>query len=185
MGMRTSRSLSVEGTQAAGSARRACAASSRSRVVASRSCASMASAKSPMMPCISRKPLVSAQALSNAMPHHSFDEPAAMRVESLKPPAARRMSDCCSSACRLANCMSEAATTWGTWLTTAMESSCSSGAMATTRALKLVMSSCKRWKCSGGVSASGHRIQLAPSKRSGRAPSMPFFSEPAMGWPGT
>ena len=47
------------------------------------------------------------------------------------------------------------------------------------------MSSYMRGKCSAGVPASGQSIQCAPLNRSGRAPSMPLLSEPAMGCPGT
>ena len=94
MGMRTSSRRSVEGTQAAGSARRAAAASANSAVSAARSSASSASANEAMMPCISESPQARASLLSKAMPHHSSGEPAAMRGESLNPPAARRMSAC-------------------------------------------------------------------------------------------
>ena len=185
MGMRTSSRRSVEGTQAAGSARRAAAASAKSVVSDARSSDASASANAPMMPWISSSPSDSASLLSKAMPHHSSGEPAAMRVESLKPPAARRMSACWSSAWRLASCTSEDAIICGTWLTTATASSWSSRGSAMTRAPMEVTSSCRRGKCSAGVSASGQRIQCAPLNRSGRAPSMPFTSEPAMGCPGT
>ena len=185
MGMRTSSSFSVEGTHAAGSARRASAASASSAVMRARSPAASASANEPMMPCTSARPSPSAAALSKAMPHHSSGEPAAMRVESLKPPAARRMSACWSSAWRQASCTSDEAMMCGTWLTTATASSWSSRGRAITRAPSDVTSSCRRGKCSAGVAASGQSIQCAPWNRSARAPSMPFFSEPAMGWPGT
>lgn len=66
------------------------------------------------MEAISSRPLFRAQALSKAMPHHSFGLPAAMRVVSLKPPAASRMIEPVSSACALASCMREEATMCGT-----------------------------------------------------------------------
>ena len=97
-----------------------------------------------MMAAISARPSRRAAALSKAMPHHSFGDPAAMRVESLKPPAARRMSDRESSAWALASCMRDEATMWGTWLTMAMAESCSSRRRDTTRASRPVMSSCMR-----------------------------------------
>ena len=185
MGTRTSSRLSVEGTQAAGSARRASAAWASRSVKAARSPASSALTNEPMMPCISTSPSRRAAALSKAMPHQSLGEPAATRVVSLKPPAARRMSDWVSSAWRLASSTSDEATICGTWLTMATARSCSSRRSDTTRASMPVMSSWRRWKCSGTVSASGQRIQFVPLNRSARAPSMPFCSDPVMGWPGT
>ena len=185
MGMRTSSRRSVHGSHAAGSARRASAASASRLVSVARSPASSASANCPMMPCISRKPPKSASLLSKAIPHHSSGEPAAMRVESLNPPAARRMSESWPFAWRTASCTRELAVKCGTWLTTATAASCCSRGKLITRAPIPVISSCRRVKCSAGVSASGHKIQYAPLNRSARAPTMPFFSEPAIGCPGT
>ena len=54
-----------------------------------------------------------------------------------------------------------------------------------TRAPMEVTSSQAREVLGGRVGVGTEGIQCAPLNRSGRAPSMPFTSEPAMGCPGT
>ena len=112
-------------------------------------------------------------------------EPAAMRVMSRKPPAARRSRAACSSAPSAARAMSVAAVRWGTWDTIATSSSWRSGGRATTSAPRDVTTDRMRAKASGSVSTVGVSTHVAPSKRLASAPSTPSCSEPAMGWPPT
>ncbi len=60
--------------------------------------------------------------------------PAAMRVMSRNPPAARRSTARCSSDALAARRIMVAAVRWGTWDTVATSESCRSGGMATTDA---------------------------------------------------
>ncbi len=111
--------------------------------------------------------------------------PAAMRVMSRKPPAASRSSAPCSSAARSARFMSVAAVKWGTWDTIATSVSCCCGDRARISAPRLVTTAWRRAYASGSVLVVGVSTHVAPTKRSGSAPSMPTCSDPAMGWPPT
>ena len=75
-----------------------------------------------------------AWALSAQMSGQIAGVPAATRVMSRKPPAARRSRAASCSAARLAAFMRVAATRCGTWETTATSRSWSEGARATTSA---------------------------------------------------
>ena len=111
--------------------------------------------------------------------------PAAILVMSRNPPAASRSSASCSSATRSARFMSVAAVRCGTCDTVATSVSCCSGDSATTSAPRLVTTARTWAKASGSVSPVGVRTQVAPTNRSGSAPSIPTCSDPAMGWPPT
>ena len=109
--------------------------------------------------------------------------PAATRVMSRKPPAARRSSAPSCSAPALAAFISVAATRWGTWETTATSRSWSAAESTRTSAPRLSTTPLRRSKTSRSVTAVGVSTQTAPSKRSGSAPCSPICSEPAIGCP--
>ena len=109
--------------------------------------------------------------------------PAAIRVMSRKPPAARRSRARCSSARSSARRMRVAAARCGTWDTSATRASWRSGARATTSAPMVTMAERTVAKVSSTVAVVGVSTQVAPSKRSALAAAMPSCSEPAIGWP--
>ena len=111
--------------------------------------------------------------------------PAAMRVMSRKPPAARRSRPRCSAARSSASPMRLAAVRWGTWETTATMESWRSGGRETTSAPKPATTERTAAKASSSVPATGVSTQVRPSNRSERAPATPSCSLPAMGWPPT
>ena len=78
-----------------------------------------------------------------------------------------------------------AAVRWGTWDTVATSESWRSGGMATTDAPMEATIDRMSVKAASSVPETGVSTQVAPSNRSGRDPSTPSSSEPAMGWPPT
>ena len=120
---------------------------------------------------------------SAQMSSHRSGCPAAMRVMSRNPPAARRSSAACSSARWSATVMSAAAVRWGTWLTTATSVSWRSGGRATTSAPRSDTIRATAANVVSAVSAVGVSTQTAPSNIAASAPSSPSSSDPAMGWP--
>ena len=112
--------------------------------------------------------------------------PAAMRVMSRNPPAARRSSARCSSLRSSASRMSVAAVRWGTWDTTATSASWRSGGRATTSAPERADDLADRGVSAlASVPSVGVSTHVAPSNSSAAAPSTPSCSEPAIGWPPT
>ena len=109
--------------------------------------------------------------------------PAATRVMSRKPPAARRRRVPSCSAPSVAAFISAAATRCGTWDTTATSRSWSAAERTSTSAPRLITTPLSRLKDSRSVAAVGVSTQTAPSKRSGSAPCRPVCSDPAMGCP--
>ncbi len=126
-----------------------------------------------------------AGALSRQMSGQIAGDPAAIRVMSLKPPAARRSSAVWASVASVASPMRVAAVRCGTWETTATRSSCRSGASATRSAPRLAMTDWILEKAFGSVDDVGVRTQVEPANSSGSAPSGPSCSDPAIGCPPT
>ena len=126
-----------------------------------------------------------AGALSRHMSGQMAGEPAAMRVMSLKPPAARRSRAVWASVASVARPMRVAAVRCGTCETTATRSSWRSGASATRSAPRLAMTDWTAEKAFGSVDEVGVSTQVEPANSSGSAPSGPSCSEPAIGCPPT
>ena len=120
---------------------------------------------------------------SAQMSSQSAGCPAAIRVMSRKPPAARRSRAACSSARSSARVISAAAARWGTWLTTATRASWRSGGSATTSAPRSDTTRATAANVVSAVAAVGVSTQTAPSNMAASAPSRPSSSEPAIGWP--
>ena len=111
--------------------------------------------------------------------------PAAIRVMSRNPPAARRNTAACSLARPAAICMSVAAVRCGTCDTIATMRSWTSGESVTTSAPRDATTECTNACAVGSVPAEGVSTHTARSNMSARDPSMPSCSLPAIGCPPT
>ena len=111
--------------------------------------------------------------------------PAATRVMSRNPPAARRNRVACSRAVSAARFMRVAAVRCGTWETSATRSSWRAAGNSTTLAPRVLTTDRTVANAPASVLAAGVRTHVAPSNMSGSDPSTPSCSEPAMGCPPT